>query len=975
MNLKAYEIQKLVTSWTKFDPVKIISIVIEEDIKEYTSGRKTINGAVLRSFLGIDNLKGGIPSIWSSIKQDPLKGKLFACLASFMTHYQLIEDFADQYITENMGGVFEVDSQSKTHTNIRRALINSGASEPEFMNSIKVPFSFEPLYKSKEYGRFFKELVKLRIQQIGWDESELEEKLVDLSIDYKFPEFLGLSKEQYEKWLNGSKITKDSTIKFSKTHFVLDGLIRKERVTTNLINRKENELDIQLILKSELVTFKKKGFEIIGESSLKYQVSRLKTHDELFEDRVWGLLARMGFDYYNADRFFRIKFTDPDVTGKQIDVFAADNETAIVVECKSSIKKTTTSFQKDIDQIAHNRERINRVIRKFFHSKQKIGWVFWTNNVIVNNNDKVRLNKNNIISFSNDDFDYFNKLTSLLGAASKYQFVGKVFENQEIPELANKIPAVQGRMGGFTYYSFSIEPEKLLKIGCVLHRKDSSADAFETYQRMVQKPRINSIKKYIDDLGGYFPNNIIININSGNKKLNFELADNSPEDSLSKIGILHLPKKYQSAIIIDGQHRLYGFAKSIWRSRNTIPVVCFENLPGKDQTRLFVDINHEQKSVKKNLLLSIMSDFNWGSSNDDEVLEALPVKLIKLLNDKLESPLKNRIQLSEEITTDLRCLTLEYLVSYGLKSQTNFFGITKNKKLIKTGYLTGPSHTETLKRAYKFFNLSLSYFETKLSGQWDIGKGEGGFIAMNIGITSLFKIINDILSYLEDEKKLMLQKIEVSDLFDNCKPFFEIIANFLQNCEPSKFKEFRGKLGARGTYHVVREYQREIKQEIPEFNPEGLDEWIEASTGQFNAPAKEIGDRLQIKIREYIFEVLKKNYGEANKNWWVEGVPINIQKACGIRQIEEKRAEPEENYIDTIDYWDILSKKENKQLFIKMFTPPGQEQKSNADKSWFLKFNNIRKKYSHPEREGVKEAELEFLEESEVWILERLKSN
>ncbi|MFY0686579.1 MAG: DGQHR domain-containing protein [Cyclobacteriaceae bacterium] len=788
------------------------------------------------------------------------------------------------------------------------------------------------------------------------------------------PNFLGLTTEQFQSWLEGTPLVKNQTVSFqNQIDFVLEGLIDNEQVTKRLINLKRGSNDIQLIPKSESEVFLSKGYEIIDESTLKVKVSKPKPYDQLFEDRVWALMADMGFDYYNQSRSFRIKFSDPKVTGKQIDVFVGDKESVLLIECKSSINKSSSSFQKDIDQIAHNRARINSVIKKFFKANTKIGYIFWTENVIVNNNDKIRLKDNGIKHFNQDDLEYFQKLTSLLGPAAKYQFIGKVFENMEIPELPNRVPAVQGKMGGYTYYSFSIEPETLLKIGCVLHRRDSSTEAFETYQRMVQKSRITSIQKYIDDDGGYFPNSIIININSGRHTMDFDLADNSPKDSLSRIGILHLPKKYQSAIIIDGQHRLYGYAKSYWRSRNSIPVVAFENLPGKEQTKLFVDINHEQKSVKKNLLLSIMSDFNWGSSNDDEVIEALPVRLVRLLNDSESSPLYKRIQLAEEPISDQRCLTLEYLIRYGLKSKTNFFGVIRKKRISKIGHLTGKSHKDTLVRSLEFFSQCLQYFELKLPTQWAIGKGEGGFIAMNIGITSLFRILNDLLEYLTSCKEIETQRLTPAQLFDEIQPFLEEITNFLSNCAPDLIKDFRSNLGAAGTEHVVREYQKILNEFDDSFNPDGLQDWIKTNSGQFNLPAKEIGDRLQLKIRNYIFKKLQESYGISNKNWWIEGVPINVQKSCTLRHIEEKRTEPEENYLDTIDYWEIVSKNENKHLFTKLFTPAGQEQVKNADKKWFVEFNNIRKKYSHPERKRISEEELKFLSSTEEWLIERLE--
>ena len=63
-------------------------------------------------------------------------------------------------------------------------------------------------------------------------------------------------------------------------------------------------------------------------------VRKLKKFDEQFEDRVWMLFAKMGFPYLNSDRHFVMSYNyqNPSLT-QQIDVFAADEETVIIVEC------------------------------------------------------------------------------------------------------------------------------------------------------------------------------------------------------------------------------------------------------------------------------------------------------------------------------------------------------------------------------------------------------------------------------------------------------------------------------------------------------------------------------------------------------------------------------------------------------------------------------------------------------------------
>jgi DNA sulfur modification protein DndB len=80
------------------------------------------------------------------------------------------------------------------------------------------------------------------------------------------------------------------------------------------------------------------GWELVREGTASARMRRAKPIDQALEDDVWALLARIGFTHLNAGRRFKVplsKAVDGTAT-KQIDVLAADDETALVVECKAS---------------------------------------------------------------------------------------------------------------------------------------------------------------------------------------------------------------------------------------------------------------------------------------------------------------------------------------------------------------------------------------------------------------------------------------------------------------------------------------------------------------------------------------------------------------------------------------------------------------------------------------------------------------
>ncbi len=559
-------------------------------------------------------------------------------------------------------------------------------------------------------------------------------------------------------------------------------------------------------------------------------------------------------------------------------------------------------------------------------------------------------------------------MVDLIGSVARYQLLGSIFRNQSILGLNYSTPAIKGKLAGFTTYSFSIEPEVLLKIGFVLHRTDSSMQAFDSYQRMVKKPRIKEIEKYING-GGFFPNSIIINFNT-EKPLRFDEVQTCEHCSQSDLCILHLPNQYHSAFIIDGQHRLYGYGNTEWKSKNTIPVVAFENLPEKEQTRTFIDINNKQKSVSKNLLMTLMGEFNWGSDNHDEALAAVKTRLIDYLNNRNNSPLYKRIKLLDEKGSQKRCLTKNYLIGQAL-NKTNFFGITQKKKIVKTGYLWAGDYDSTLEKSYEFLNTCFQFFEMGVTEQWEKGSFEGGFITMNLGISSLIRVFDDLLEYLEKHKRIDFTKLTGEEIAGMIRPYLEPVITFVEGLSIEQIKKLRSFVGGSAVDKVLREFQDQINMEYEEFSPEGLAQWQKESTGIYNRSASQLGHEMQIRIRDFIFDQLKKAYGEADDRWWTEGVHTDVQKKCANERIEKKEVGPDWKYLFLMDYYKII--KHKKKILINLFTPPGLKS-AGIDKKlkWFKDWNNIRNKYSHPEQGIVTEEEYQFMLDTKDWLYKNI---
>ncbi len=758
-----------------------------------------------------------------------------------------------------------------------------------------------------------------------------------------------------------------------------NSLIQDNELKSTITRRKKifNEKSIHQNLKNEYLI---KGWELVRDNVSTSRIRMQKLHSVQFEDKVWVVLAQMGFKIMNADANLKLPYTkDTDIPGRQIDVFAADEETILIVECKSSEVMQKKSLQTTINDFETIKRGSTPFLKEFFDEKLKIKFILATNNIILNDNDLKRIEDHQIIHFNQDDISYYEQLTNYLGHAAKYQLLGRLFKNQEIPELKSKVPAIKGKMGSHTYYSFSIEPDTLLKISYILHSTVTSEESEGAYQRMVSKSRLKEIDTFLNNCG-YFPNSIIINVVTPKEKPLYSDPVKGNHDSLiSDLCILHLPKNYQSAFIIDGQHRLYGYANNEWKYKNSIPVVAFENLPIEEQVKMFVDINHKQKTVSKNLLTTIMADLKWSSPYINDAIFAVQSKLLQKLGERDSSPLYRKVIVGENKKSETTCITLDYPISYGFR-KTNLFAKVLKNKLINTGPLWVDDYSEMLEKSYDYFRLIFSFIKDFSNEMWRRGSSEGGFIAMNIGIMAVIRICDTILKHLIENESLEAQLSSSEELASSTIKYLSPITDYINDIQPQKIKDFRNAgTGNVGRENVVREFQRVINSRFPKFNPEGLQEWIRDNSGRFNEDSKLIVDKIQLSIRDHLFNTLKDEY--VNR-WWYDGVPKETQKRAAAEAIERGSKEPHWNFVFLLDYLKIITT--NWGLFKDIYADPNKEVyqgqdygKSHKEKGthWFNTLNSIRIKVSHPERAPVIESEYKFLKNLENWLLQNLRTD
>jgi len=692
------------------------------------------------------------------------------------------------------------------------------------------------------------------------------------------------------------------------------------------------------------------GWVVDQRNKRTVRMRKPKPHDIAFEDRVWAALAKLGFTFLNKDRTLTLKYGAGDNELQQIDVFAADDDVVLVVECKSSVEIRTGQFKKEIEAIQGQRAGILRTIRNEY-GNHKVKFILATNNYGVTKLTADRIESADIVHMSDEVIDYYLSLAEHLGEAARFQLLGNLFAGQKIPNLDHEVVAIEASMGGHKYYSFSIEPDRLLKLGYILHRSKANSNLMPTYQRLIKKTRLKNVAQFVES-GGYFPNSLIVSLEGGARGLQF---DPFPRRSgQTRAGILHLPQTFRAAYVIDGQHRLYGYSASSRATTDLIPVVAFVSLGRADQMRIFMQINENQQAVPKNLRNTLNADLLYASEDLREQAKALRLVLAQRLGEEKISPLYGRVQVGEDLKTPLRCLTID-AVARGL-DRAGFIGTFTKTEVKEIGTFYRGSNDATGDALFEYLTLGIDHVRRHLDTQYKLGSAEGGFVFINNGIESIIRILGDIVLHLAaQDGDYNPRQQDAQTLYDDAVPYLDSMIDHLKGLEPAEGLAYRQLYGSGAGTKYWRRLQQAIGEARPEFDPPGLADYLRDEQKQFNDESRDMIDALEAFMKEDVRKRLEDHYGA---DWFKFGVPRNLRVEAGKMMVERNadRSAGQEitewDCLYIVNYRDIMSQTQElwRQLFEKRYTPPGDEQKSGgwrARSSWVAKVNDLRNDVAH----------------------------
>ena len=480
---------------------------------------------------------------------------------------------------------------------------------------------------------------------------------------------------------------------------------------------------------------------------------------------------------------------------------------------------------------------------------------------------------------------------------------------------------------------------------------------------MLTKSRLKKIADFVSN-DGMFPTNIVVNFEHP-RHLRFDQGKQAGDETGGTFGWLNLSPAYGSAWIIDGQHRLFAYSGHERAETSYLNVLAFEALPAATQTQLFVDINSEQRRVRRSLLVELDSTLKWDSEDESKRVHAIISKAGMALDEDGDSCLKNRILLADVRRTPKRCVSLTSVAT--ALGQSGFFIVARRKGVVTYGPLWRDDPKVSLIRTITIIKGWLNIVSSRASEWWELGAEDGGGLAMNDGVTISLGVLRSVFEHLGHEK---LRVLDDSDLLERIKPYGTTLGDYFGRMSDEERVRFRRLRGGEGHIDGTRQCQLALQQKFAKFEPSGLVSWTERRKANTKEQARQIIERIEQTLQRKILEILKEAYDLDDDAWFFEGVPLSVRKKVDER-INEMGGGAREESFNFIHYDDII--RHNWHLLKDPFAfGPGNVGKEKGTR-WLKEVNNLRNKVMHPSRDhNPTFDELGMLGQYEEWLDGRL---
>jgi len=683
--------------------------------------------------------------------------------------------------------------------------------------------------------------------------------------------------------------------------------------------------------RKEASKLKRLGFVQKKLRSGKFILEKKLAKWEIFQEKVRILLEVLGFQDIECGQISRL--------GRyQIDVVGGYEGTFVVFECKSSGQPKSKNITKIINDFAGKKVEIEKAIKESFGSKyNEVKYVLVLEDIDISEKDEKTAQENDIYIWGSNYIKTAEDLFSIIGPLTLHYVIKELGVSpksikDEEGGADYRVPAFRITVSNQQMYNFFLPAEKLLNLVYVFRLQPGNEDA---YQRFISKRRIfgtrdeTGITEFINN-GGFFKNTIVC---SFERQVKFEPKPTGIllQGSNIEFGILNIPKLYGTVWVIDGQHRLYGFAGANPENKKiNVGVIAYQDIEKKEQARDFIDINQKQKSVDPNTLWDLLSQVDPSS------LQGAITKIAKELNK--QGFFRGKILIPGKALHRKRS-------TYPLKL-ANICNSLYDRKLLDYRvrdnlYKRTSDATDNNRYPDNIIGYPVMVLDQYFSLLWDVSEKttdwRKGFILHNNGFNIFLRVLAEILKY----QKGNWDKQEVKALIEEpLKHYFEE--------EFEEIKEIRALTSNEaGRARVALEIIQRINLKEENFARDFIEEAKKRERLAFekSEPYQKLKE-LETSIRLFIQEKLEN----ISKNWWKERIPSDVQEKA--KQNLQKSQSPwpwvtDENrspvfYIDFPDYAKIMQRKDNwNEIFSKIFKD------QSVIFSKLKELENIRNKIAH----------------------------
>ncbi len=197
-------------------------------------------------------------------------------------------------------------------------------------------------------------------------------------------------------------------------------------------------------------------------------------------------------------------------------------------------------------------------------------------------------------------------------------------------------PALLITQNQHRFYFTTIPVDDLFQY-CFVAKRDE--DPVQGFQRALNESRADDIATYLAAGSGSIPSNIVL---SAQPNANFLYNRKTKSISFSR--------EPSAFLVLDGQHRLWGYQKCVVRHR--VPVAIYEGLTRAEETKLFIDINTTQRGVPAALLLDIKE-----LADVEDAKEHTLRQIFDRLNTDKDSPVAGKLSASRSLTNRISRVT------------------------------------------------------------------------------------------------------------------------------------------------------------------------------------------------------------------------------------------------------------------------------------------------------------------------------